>query len=1175
MNVIRCLTARWATAAVGMCAAFQLVAGIREISSPALRVRVDTAFPRVVDYQWKANAATLYGREEALHEVAINGTNYTPKVRFNARGKDTVTHVLGFPSIQVEITVRMKVTDNVLEFAVTHIKESGPVKLMTMAIPNHSLISVRSTQPGAAFIGSQVGKADVQALVADRRPDAKPVPFTHAVLYDQQLAGSIYNNVLLDNERLFLQTRDAGQGKVCSLWCPVWTYRVVANETLPLPLARVVVTGDLNGDGVVDWQDGALAYRPLEPLPLGADLVKKRITSQIAMNFASYAQHPFLRVLDSVKMMYLQTDGLGQEIQFKGYQAEGHDSSHPDYGGNVGRRPGGRDEFNYVMRRMKDFNATAGIHINATEYYPEAKHYSLDLVNTNKPGWAWLDQSFYTDQHYDIVSGKLYQRLEEIRADLPTLDWVYVDVYFGVGWEAYKLATKMNSLGLPIYTEFPWLMERYVSWNHTSQDWTQKIWGDGRKSRLARFIQNTSRDVWPHDPLLRGSQNDGFLGWHSQRDVNAVVRSTFVVNLPSKYLQHFPIKRWADKRIDFEGGVYATEEGGTMKIYRNGKLWNSCRYPGTNCPPTDCVLFMPWDPIRETKIYHWNDAGGATTWQLPESWQALKEILLYELTPLGRVRVSSLPVRGGQVTVDARPRTPYVLYKEPPPSPLEVVWGEGSPVKDPGFDSASFNWWKPFAPSRDTSHIGLVRDSKGQAHLRIKGNNGAAGGVSQRIYGLEGGQTYSASVWAELKGKRAASLTIRPVTDSAPRFVAMDRPGWKIVHADSEEKGDKEGPAALLLDGDKSTIWHTEYQNRRPGYPHEVVVDMAKERTSSGFYYTPRANRGNGTIENFEFYVSRDGSDWGKAVVAGSFSEHDQGGESFEVLFDEPVTARYFKLVATSAMFDDSNESPFASGAELGMLEPAADKSGAGAFAPVTVQVDKTDARNYSDNADKYLTYYQRIRVLFDVPMGLDKAELVLKAEAGAPDSAAAFDDVRVVKTRRSDARGHDYFEDFENVDEGWGPFVYGYQGSTQTHLSEAHSPYTDDTIEGQFSLKTFDEDNGLNFRTIPARLRFQPSTKYRLSFDYKTRNSGQYRVVMRSDDGGPIAEKLALDLPGEPMQTQHFTAEFTTGAFGDYYLGIVKNAGDKWKGPKPGIKGAADTRAVLVLDNLAVDPIK
>ena len=110
-------------------------------------------------------------------------------MRFSARGKDSVTYVLGFPSIGVEIVVGLRVTDNVVEFAVTNIKERGPVKVMTIAIPNHSLISVRSTQPGAAFIGSQVGKADVQSLLADRQVDAKPVPFTHAVLYNQSLAG--------------------------------------------------------------------------------------------------------------------------------------------------------------------------------------------------------------------------------------------------------------------------------------------------------------------------------------------------------------------------------------------------------------------------------------------------------------------------------------------------------------------------------------------------------------------------------------------------------------------------------------------------------------------------------------------------------------------------------------------------------------------------------------------------------------------------------------------------------------------------------------------------------------------------------------------------------------------------------------------------------------------------
>ena len=377
------------------------------------------------------------------------------------------------------------------------------------------------------------------------------------------------------------------------------------------------------------------------------------------------------------------------------------------------------------------------------------------------------------------------------------------------------------------------------------------------------------------------------------------MRSTFVVNLPSKYLQHFPIRRWADKRIDFEGGVYAANEDGNMKIGRNGKLWNSCRYPGTNCPPTDCVLFMPWDPIQETKIYHWNDAGGTTSWQLPESWQGLKEVLLYELTPLGRVRVCSLPVRNGQVTVDARPRTPYVLYKEPAPPLPEVVWGEGSLVKDPGFDSASFNWWKPFAASREVSHVGVARDSKGQAHLRIKGNNGAAGGVTQRIYGLEGGQTV---LGLRLGGAEREA-------DGQPDGAACDRqraplcgdgsPGMEDRACGQRREG-RQGRAGCLAAG-----WGQVHDLAHgvpeppPWLPARGGGGHGQERASSGFYYTPRANRGNGTIENFEFYVSRDASDWGKAVVAGSFLEHDDGGETFEVLFEEPVTARYFKLVAT------------------------------------------------------------------------------------------------------------------------------------------------------------------------------------------------------------------------------------------------------------------------------------
>lgn len=1139
----------------------------RDITSPQMRVRVDTEFPRVLEYQWKASGALLYGQEEPIRAVLVNSNAYTPQVRFTSRAKDTALYTLKFPEIKVEMTVKLTVSANLLEFAITDIRERGDFKVRTIAIPNHRLVSVRSTQPGAAFTASQVPKRDVAGSLAGRDADAKPLGFTHAVLNTDQLAASVQNNVLLDSARLCLQTVQKDGYKSCGLWCPVWTYREIDSEIYQLPVARVVVTADVNGDGQVDWQDGAIAFRAIEPLPFGWERTRNRIQSQIAMNFASWAQHPFLRVLDEVKKMYLYTDGLGQEIQFKGYQTEGHDSSHPDYGGNVGTRQGGHDELDYVMRRMKDFNARAGIHINATEYYPEAAHYEPDLVNTNKKGWAWLDQSYYTDLRYDVTSGKLYERLNEMRADLPNLEWVYVDVYFGTGWNAYKLAHKINSLGLPVYTEFEGYLEPYATWLHRPQDWTQKIWGDGCNSRLARFIQNQNKDVWTHDPLVRGSQNDGYLGWHSQRDMNAVIRSTFVVNLPSKYLQHFPIMRWADNRVDFAGGVRSVNEDGTMKIYRGDKLWNTCRYPGTNRPPVECVSFIPWDPINETRIYHWNDLGGETAWTLPTSWQSARTVRLYELTGTGRVFVQEIAVAGGKVTLHAKAKTPYVLYKETPPALPEIVWGEHALVKDPGFDSHSFKWWKA---STDAGHVNIVDDNKGQTCLRVQGNNGAGAEISQTLQ-LQPGKTYSASVWVELKGKRTAALAVRPVGGAAG-LVPADRKGWKILKADSEEKRQTEGPAALALDGDPATIWHTQYTGAQPGYPHELAVDMGRDVTFTGFFYTPRQGQANGTISVFEYFVSTDGATWGQPVASGEFSETEVARDgSFRVLLDAPVTARYFRLVAKSEV----NGQPFASAAEVGVLVPSTAQPTASKFQGVTARIEKTNLKNYSDNADKYLTDYQRAKVVFDLPAGVDWVDLVLRADAGEAGSIASFDDVRVVQTKRSPQAGHYFFEDFENVDEGWGPFVYGYKGNMRTHLSETHRPYTDDTIDGKYSLKTFDEDNGLNFRTTPTLLRFQPNTKYRLTFDYLTRNDKQYKVVIRSDEGGTAAEALAQDLPGMDLARQRFTAEFTTGAFGDYYVGFVKSAGDKWQGPKVKDGPQRDARAILVIDNFTVDEVK
>jgi len=226
-----------------------------------------------------------------------------------------------------------------------------------------------------------------------------------------------------------------------------------------------------------------------------------------------------------------------------------------------------------------------------------------------------------------------------------------------------------------------------------------------------------------------------------------------------------------------------------------------------------------------------------------------------------------------------------------------------------------------------------------------------------------------------------------------------------------------------------------------------------------------------------------------------------------------------------------------------------------GAFEPVEVTVRKSNVKNFQDNADKYLTRFQRVKVAFQAPADGRPVELVLRAGAGAADAAARFDDARIAAIAKPDRKGHDFFEDFENVDQYWGPFVYGFQGNTRVHLAEAHPPFTDDVLDGTYSLKSMEDAATLLYRSTPALLPLSPNTTYSLAFDYLCDSNNQHRVVVRSDDGGP--EALNQTLPGQGRKRQSFKAKFTTGPQDDYWLGVIK---------------AENGPGILSIDNVALD---
>jgi HEAT repeat protein len=80
-------------------------------------------------------------------------------------------------------------------------------------------------------------------------------------------------------------------------------------------------------------------------------------------------------------------------------------------------------------------------------------------------------------------------------------------------------------------------------------------------------------------------------------------------------------------------------------------------------------------------------------------------------------------------------------------------------------------------------------------------------------------------------------------------------------------------PPALAGDGDPATYWSTETDGGRPGFPHELMVDLGSVRRASGLLYQPRADAPEGRVKAFEVWVSEDGRAWSGPVSRGSWAD--------------------------------------------------------------------------------------------------------------------------------------------------------------------------------------------------------------------------------------------------------------------------------------------------------------
>ncbi|MFE5589128.1 endo-alpha-N-acetylgalactosaminidase family protein [Streptomyces sp. NPDC056549] len=790
------------------------------IKSGSLSATVDTRFPQVRSY--RLGSSTLNGNTGPTPQVVINGTAYSPTVTSRV-ATDHVDYTLGFAPIAVTLNIRVSVSGSVLDWKVTGVNETGSTKVSTLAIPGQSLLSVRGDQTGAqlgtaavynswnAAFGSSTPpgpNTDTIAPVSSLPTDSAPRHMAIALMATSTVAASITTNSLttygdpVDPQRggnLLVRTTASAGVKTTSVGSDKWTYRGPDGQVVALPEEKVVLTADNNGSGTVDWQDAAVAHRQIMPRPAQSAETKNNVVSQISMNFVSQAQNPFIKTLDGIKKTALYTDGLGQSIELKGYQDEGHDAGHPDYAGHYNTAAGGLADINTLIDGAKAHNTIVGVHISDVGAAPRSKAFRWDkTTNPTNPSspYIWGDTAYNLDTSKDLASGDYAKRIDALLTDVPDLGFVYSDAFVNgdtTDWNAWKEANAVTRHGLPIYTEFASSMFPYASWYHSSNERDDL----GINSQILRFVYNQDMDAWIHksEPMLGGEQNKAsFMGWHSSNSVTAEIAEVFTNNLPTKYLQNFQITSWNPGDIQFTGGVSTKMNGTSPQIWRDGALERDGN-----------KLFLPWSPQGQQKIYAWNDAVESRTWTLPRAWSGQTSVTLHKLSDTGKDAGTPITVSGGKVTLNLDANTPYVIYpgtsvSVPTTGELSdgsntgtpvrrtdtaatVGFGTGTIVKNGEFFTRDLSSWTPASTSGDTSGVSVVTDSNGFQNLRITGT--ADGQATQQLTGLTPGQTYSASAYVSVTGTRRATLRVDG-NGATPAENWIDRPA--PVQNDSDNR---------------------------------------------------------------------------------------------------------------------------------------------------------------------------------------------------------------------------------------------------------------------------------------------------------------------------------------------------------------------------------------------------
>ncbi len=142
---------------------------------------------------------------------------------------------------------------------------------------------------------------------------------------------------------------------------------------------------------------------------------------------------------------------------------------------------------------------------------------------------------------------------------------------------------------------------------------------------------------------------------------------------------------------------------------------------------------------------------------------------------------------------------------------------------------------------------------------------------------------------------------------TAQAAFGVDRRSWRVVGVSLDSPFANGGQAGVhhLLDDDPKTYWHTFHTDKaKSAPPHEVILDMGREREIEAFTFLPREGGSTeGIPDRYRFELSPDGASWTPAAE-GNFADAGEIAGMLRIPLKHSMPGRYLRFIAQHALED-------------------------------------------------------------------------------------------------------------------------------------------------------------------------------------------------------------------------------------------------------------------------------